>query len=135
MRSGSADRAYPLPFIALLRHGNAQGLYTNGIIESCFAIATDHDCLQVRAYVDETRVHNFLTSSKPISRMLIRETNTSVPLTFVHVSPNESPTTELSEEWQERVHAPVLPVIFRFDPLPNVTVHPGQLVDIYIGER
>ena len=117
--------------IALIRHGHVKGLYTNGIIESCLVMVADPDCLQVRAYVDETRVHDLLASSKLIGRMLIRETNTSVPLRFVSVSPN----IELSEEWQERVHVPLVPVIFRFDPLQNVAVHPGQLVDVYIGER
>ena len=121
--------------IALIRHGHVKGLYTNGIIESCLVMVADSDCLQVRAYVDETRVHDLLASSKLIGRMLIRETNTSVPLRFVSVSPNVSPNVELSEEWQERVYVPVVPVIFRFDPLQNVAVHPGQLVDVYIGEQ
>src|SRR5882672_11266807 len=92
-------------FIAFIRHSRAKGLYTNGIIESCLAMGTDRDCLQVRAYVDETLVHELAASSKLIGRMFIRETNTSVPL------------------------------IFGFDPLPNFAVHPGQLVDVYIGER
>ena len=36
---------------------------------------------------------------------------------------------------EERVDVPVLPVIVRFDPVPDVSVHAGQLVDVYIGER
>ena len=122
-------------FIAFIRHSRAKGLYTNGIIESRLAVGTDRDCLQVRAYVDETLVHELAASSKLIGRMFIRETNTSVPLTFVRVPPYVSPKVELSDEQQERPGVPVVPVIFGFDPLPNFAVHPGQLVDVYIGER
>jgi hypothetical protein len=46
-----------------------------------------------------------------------------------------SPKLEQSYEWQERVDMPVQPVIFRFDPAPDLAVHPGQLVDVYIEER
>jgi HlyD family secretion protein len=118
--------------IELIRHSATKGLYTNGIIERCVAIGTDRDCLQVRAYVEETLVHELPAPSKLIGRMFIRETNTSVPLTFVRVPAYVSPKPERSEEWQEREDVPILPVIFSFDPLPNVAVHPGQLVDVYI---
>jgi len=124
-----------LAVMALIRHGSVKGLYTNGIIESCFAMDTDRDCLQVRAYIDKTLVHELPSPSKLIGRMFIRETNTSVPLTFVRVPAHVSPKNELSDEWQEREDVPVLPVIFSFDPLPNFAMHPGQLVDVYIGER
>jgi hypothetical protein len=40
-----------------------------------------------------------------------------------------------SDEWQERADVPVRPVIFSFDPAPDIAVHPGQLVDVCIGER
>ena len=68
-------------------------------------------------------------------RMFIRGTNTSVPLTFVRVQPYVSPKIELSDQRQERVDVRVLPVIFRFDPPPNIALYPGQLVDVYIGEQ
>jgi hypothetical protein len=67
--------------------------------------------------------------------MFIRDTNTSVPLMFVRVPLHVSLKNERSAEWQERVDAPVLPVIFQFDPVPDVAVHAGQLVDVYIEER
>ena len=124
-----------LAVIALIRHVSAKSLYTSGIIENCLAMGTDRDRLQVRAYVDETLVHELPAPSKLISRMLIRETNTSVPLTFIRVPPYVPPQSERSDEWQELVEVPVLPVIFSFDPLPNFAVHAGQLVDVYVGER
>jgi HlyD family secretion protein len=120
--------------IAAAWHSRTESIYV-GIVESGFAKGTDHDSLQVRAYVDETLVHELPAPSKLVGRMFIRETNASVPLTFVRVPPYVSPKSDLSDEWQEQVDVPVLPVIFSFDPLPNLAVHPGQLVDVCIGER
>jgi HlyD family secretion protein len=119
-------------FIAVARHSRREGIYV-GIVEKDLATDTDHEGLHVRAYVDEALVHELLAPSKVTGRMLIRETNTSVPLTFVRVPPYVSPKIERSEEWQEWVDVSVLPVIFRFDPVPDLAVHPGQLVDVYVG--
>jgi hypothetical protein len=70
--------------IAVARHYGREGLYV-GIVEKDFAADTDRDGLQDRAYVDEALVHELLAPSKLTGRMIIRETNTSVPLTFVRV--------------------------------------------------
>jgi HlyD family secretion protein len=107
-----------------------KGFYANGIIERCFVMSADDDCLRVRAYVDETLVHELPAPSKLTGRMFIRGTTMSVPLTFERVPPYASRTGELSD-----ADDPVLPVIFRFDRSPQLVVHPGQLVDVYIGER
>src|SRR5258705_13208905 len=88
--------------IALIRHSHTKSLYTNGIVERGLAIGTDPDCLQVRAYIEETLVHELPAPPKLIGRMFIRETNTSVPLTFVRVPAYTSPKRALSDEWQER---------------------------------
>ena len=121
-------------FTAVTRRSGAKGIYV-GIIERCLVMGADHDCLQVRAYVDETLVHALPAPSKLIGRMFIRETNTSVPLMFVRVPPSVSLKIERSDEWQEPEDVPVLPVIFRFDPAPDLAVHPGLLVDVLIGKR
>jgi len=119
-------------FIAVARHSGREGIYV-GIVEKSLATDSGHDSLQVRAYVDETLVHELLAPSKVTGRMLIRETNSSVPLMFVRVPPYVSPKIERSEEWQEWADVSVLPVIFRFDAAPELAVRPGQLVDVYIG--
>src|SRR6266852_766052 len=119
-------------FIAVARHSGREGIYV-GIVEKDLATDTDPEGLHVRAYVDEALVHDLLAPSKLTGRMLIRETNTSVPLTFVRVPPYVSPQIERSDEWQEWADVSVLPVIFRFDPVPDLAVHPGQLVDVYVG--
>jgi len=121
-------------FIAVAGYSSTATIYV-GIVESGLAMGTDHDSLQVRAYVDETLVHQLAASSKLIARMFIRETNTIVRLMFVRVPPYGSPKIEHSVEWQERVDLPVLPVIFRFDQAPELAVRPGQLVDVYVGKR
>jgi HlyD family secretion protein len=120
-------------FIAVARHESTLGIYV-GIVESV-AMGTSHDGLHVRAYVDETLAGKLSAPSKLTGRMFIRETDTSVPLMFVRVPPYASPKSERSAEWQERAEAPVRPVIFQFDPAPDLAVHPGQLVDVYIAER
>jgi len=121
-------------FIAVAWHGSTERIYV-GIVERGLAMGTDHDSLQVRAYVEETLVHELPAPSKLIGRMFIRETNSSVPLMFVRVPPYGSPKIEHPVEWQERVDLPVRPVIFRFDQAPELAVHAGQLVDVYIGTR
>ena len=110
------------------------GTYTGGF-GPVIVMGSGQDCLEVRAYVDEILVHELPEPSKMIGRMFIRGTNTSVPLTFVRVQPYVSPKIELSNQRQERVDVRVLPVLFRFDPPPNIAVYPGQLVDVYIGEK
>jgi HlyD family secretion protein len=118
--------------IAVASHGGREGIYV-GIVERGAATDTDRGGLQVRAYIDQVLVHALLSPSKLTGRMIIRETNASVPLRFVRVPPYVSPKLERSDQWQERADTSVLPVIFRFKPVPDLPVHPGQLVDVYIG--
>jgi HlyD family secretion protein len=119
-------------FMSVARRSSTQSIYV-GIVENDLATGADHDSLQVRAYVDEALVHELPAPSKLTGRMFIRETNTSVPLTFVRVPPYVSLKIERSGEWQDQDDVPVLPVIFCFDPVPDLAVRPGQLVDVYIG--
>ena len=117
-------------FIAVAMHRSTEGIYV-GIVENDAAMGTGRDGLHVRAYVHETLVHELPAPSRLIGRMFIRESNTSVPLTFVRVPPSASPTIER----EERVELAVQPVIFRFDPGLGLALHPGQLVDVYVGQR
>jgi hypothetical protein len=121
-------------FIAIAHHSSIESIYI-GIVERGLAIGTDHESLQVRAYVDERLVHELSAPSKLIGRMLIRETNASVPLMFVRVPPYVSPKLARSVERPERLDVAVLPVIFRFDQVPELAVRAGQLVDVCIGKR
>jgi hypothetical protein len=119
---------------AVIRRRRRKRFYANGIVQSCIAVETDHDCLQVRTYVDPILAQELEAPSKLIGRMFIRGTNAIVPLTFVRV-PYVAPRVELADKWQEHAAGCVLPVVFRFDPPPNLVVRPGQLVDVYIGSR
>jgi HlyD family secretion protein len=119
--------------LAIARHSSTESIYI-GIVERDLAMGSGDNSLQVRAYVDETLVHELPEPSKLAGRMFVRETNASVPLMFVRIPPYIPLKIERSDERREEVDVPVLPVIFRFDPAPGLAVHPGQLVDVYIGE-
>ena len=68
--------------------------------------------------------------------MFIRGTNINIPLEYVRVQPYVSPKIELSNQRTERVDVRVLPVLFRFANAEKHTeIYPGQLVDVYIGEK
>jgi HlyD family secretion protein len=45
-----------------------------------------------------------------------------------------SPKIQLSDQRLERVDVRVLPVIFRLKIPKDVTLYPGQLVDVFISE-
>jgi HlyD family secretion protein len=91
--------------------------------------------LQVRTYVDEILVHRLPSPEQMNGKMFIRGTNFNVPLEFVRMQPYVTPKIELSDQRQERVDVRVLPLIFKFEKPSDVNVYPGQLVDVYLGER
>jgi HlyD family secretion protein len=91
--------------------------------------------LAVRCYIDEILIHRLPPSARMRAQMAIRGTNITVPLEYVRVQPYVSPKIELSNQRTERVDLRVLPVIFRFERPKNVELYPGQLVDVYIGDK
>ncbi len=91
--------------------------------------------LQVRAYVDEILVHELPDPTRIRGEMFIRGTQRHLPLTFVRIQPYMSPKIELSDGRQERVDLRVLPVMFRFEKPKDLSLYPGQLVDVYVGSR
>ena len=91
--------------------------------------------LAVRCYVDEILINRIPASSEIEARMTIQGTNVNIPLKFVRIQPNVSPKIELSSQRTERVDVRVLPVIFSFEKRKGVSIYPGQLVDVYIGEK
>jgi HlyD family secretion protein len=91
--------------------------------------------LAVRGYVDEILIQRIPDPSQMSARMSIRGSTVNIPLKFVRFQPNVSPKIELSSQRTERVDVRVLPVIFSFEKPKGITLYPGQLVDIYIGEQ
>ena len=91
--------------------------------------------LQIRTYVDEILVPRLPEPDKMHGQMFVRGTNTAVPLEFVRIQPYVSPKIELSNQRQERVDVRVLPVIFKFEKPKDLNIYPGQLVDVYLGEK
>ncbi len=91
--------------------------------------------MNVRAFIDEILVPRLPAAENIHAKMFIRGTNISVPLEFVRVQPYISPKIELTTQRRERIDVRVLPVIFRFDKPHDLNVYPGQIVDIYVGEK
>jgi len=90
--------------------------------------------MEVRCYVDEILVSKLPTVWHMQAQMQITGTDIKIPLEFVRVQPYVSPKIELSNEKQEQVDLRVLPVIFRFEK-KDAPVYPGQMVDVFIGQK
>lgn len=89
----------------------------------------------VRCYIDEILIHRLPQPSQMHARMFIRGTNINIPLEYVRAQPYVTPKIELSNQRTERVDVRVLPIIFRFAKPKDITLYPGQLVDVYIGDE
>ena len=92
------------------------------------------DYLDVRCFVDEILVSRLPSKWHIQAQMQITGTDIKVPLEFVRVQPYISPKIELSNQKQEQVDLRVLPVIFRFQK-QDAPVYPGQMVDVFIGQK
>lgn len=91
--------------------------------------------LHVRCFIDEILISRLPPPGRIVAQMSVRGTGLTLPLQFVRVQPYVSPKIQLSNQRQERVDVRVLPVIFRFTPAAGQALYPGQLVDVYIGQR
>ena len=107
--------------------------YTQGM-DPLMVMSTPQEHLAVRCYIDEILVSRLPAAWHITGQLSIRGTDVKVPLEFVRVQPYVSPKIELSNQRQEKVDLRVLPVIFRFEK-KDVPVYPGQLVDVFIGQK
>ncbi|MBF0505398.1 MAG: efflux RND transporter periplasmic adaptor subunit [Nitrospirae bacterium] len=112
----------------------AYDTYTQGA-DPVIVMGGPQNFIGVRCYIDEILVHRLPPASQMHAQMFIRGTNINIPLEYVRVQPYVSPKIELSNQRTERVDVRVLPVIFRFAKPGNIDLYPGQLVDVYIGEK
>lgn len=108
--------------------------YTGGLIP-VISMGGDQRYYGVRCYIDEILVQRLPSVAKINAKMFIRGTDVKIPLEFVRVQPYVSPKIQLSDQRSERVDVRVLPVIFRFAKPDGISLYPGQLVDVYIGEE
>jgi HlyD family secretion protein len=116
---------------------SAQGAYdtyTQGL-SPVLVMGSAQDFMGVRCYIDEILAHRLPQPAQITAKMFIRGTDLNIPLEYVRVQPYVSPKIELSNQRTERVDVRVLPVLFRYAKPKNVTLYPGQLVDVYIGEK
>lgn len=107
--------------------------YTQGV-DPVIVLGDSDTHLNIRCYVDEILVSRLPSLSKMKAQMTIRGTDTHIPLAFDRIQPIVSPKIELSDQRQERVDVRVLPVIFRLERPKGVSLYPGELVDVYIGQ-
>jgi HlyD family secretion protein len=108
--------------------------YTQGA-NPLVVMGAPQDYLAVRCYVDEILVSRLPAPEHIRAQLSLRGTDVKVPLEFVRVQPYVSPKIELSNQRQEKVDLRVLPVIFRFQKKSVSAVYPGQLVDVFIGQK
>jgi len=116
---------------------SSQGVYSSytGVFQPVLVMGNLKGDLAVRCYVDEILINRIPDPSKIEARMTIQGTDVNIPLKFIRIQPNVSPKIELSSQRTERVDVRVLPVIFSFEKRNGVLIYPGQLVDVYIGEK
>ena len=116
---------------------SAQGTYdtyTQGS-NPVIVMGSPQTYIGVRCYIDEILLHKLPQASRMAAKMFIRGADISIPLEYVRVQPYVSPKIQLSNQRTERVDVRVLPVLFRFEKPKNLSIYPGQLVDVFIGEK
>jgi len=113
-----------------------QGTYNpyTQLLDPLIILGAPQRYLDVRCYVDEILVTKLPEAGKMRAQMSIRGSDLKIDLEFVRIQPYVSPKIELSNQRQEQVDLRVLPVIFRFLK-QDAPVYPGQLVDVFIGNR
>jgi HlyD family secretion protein len=116
---------------------SSQGAYNpyTEMFDPLVIMGSPQEHLAVRCYVDEILISRLPSPRHIRAEMSIRGSYTNkVTLEFVRVQPYVSPKIELSNQRQEQVDLRVLPVIFRFEK-EDAPVYPGQLVDVFIGQK
>ena len=116
---------------------SSQGSYNSytGGVDPPIVMGKLQNYIEVRCYIDEILISRLPKTTQMHARMFIRGTDISVPLEYVREQPYVTPKIELSNQRTERVDVRVLPIIFRFAKQKDITVYPGQLVDVYIGDE
>jgi HlyD family secretion protein len=116
---------------------SSQGVYSSytGAFRPVMVLGNTEGDLAVRCYIDEILIHRIPNPAAIEARMFIHGTDINIPLKFVRIQPNVTPKIQLSSQRAERVDVRVLPVIFSFENRKGVVIYPGQLVDVYIGEK
>jgi len=107
--------------------------YTGGATP-VLAIGSSPGWLNVRCFIDEILVPRLPAPAKIKAQMSVRGSTVKTQMEYVRVQPFVSPKIELADQKAERVDVRVLPVIFRVRKPAGMTLYPGELVDVYIGQ-
>lgn len=109
--------------------------YTQGYLP-IIQVGETSQYLQVRVFVDELLTPQLPEGNDLEATLFVRGMNNkSIPLRFVNIQPLTIPNIELSDQRKERVDVRVLPIIFQFEKPKDITLYPGQLVDVYIKAK
>lgn len=116
---------------------STQGVYDSytQAFNPVVVMGASQDYFAVRCYIDEILVSRLPAPEHMRAQMSVRGTDLKIPLEFVRTQPYVTPKIELADQRQERVDLRVLPVIFRFKNPSNSRIYPGELVDVYVGEK
>ncbi len=118
-------------------YASPAGVYdgTTGAMVPPVVVGNAQQTLAVRCYVDEILIARIPDPAHLQARMFIRGTELNIPLEYVRRQHYVSPKIELSNQRTERVDVRVLPLVFTFRKPEGASLYPGQLVDVYIGEK
>jgi len=118
---------------AYISSQGAYDTYTSGF-DPVVVLGSPQTQLQVRCFIDEILVPRLPPPSKIKAEMSIRGSKVKIRLDYVRIQPLVSPKIELSDQRRERVDVRVLPLIFRIGKTEGLSLYPGELVDVYIGD-
>ncbi len=110
------------------------GTYTQGY-GPVVVIGNIEKEMEVRCYVDEILVPRLPKPQDIKAIAFVRGTDKQIPLQFVSLQPYTTPKIELSNQRTEQVDVRVLPIVFKFSVPKDLTIYPGMLVDVYIGDK
>ena len=111
------------------------GTYTQDYGPVVVMAAGIEETMEVKCYIDEILVSKLPPASKMQAVLFIRGADIKIPLEFVRLEPYVVPKIELANQRTEKVDVRVLPVVFKFKKPDGVNLYPGELVDVYIGEK
>ncbi|NNM83527.1 MAG: efflux RND transporter periplasmic adaptor subunit [Burkholderiales bacterium] len=136
LRAPSSGRIFSVN-TAVGSYVSPQGSYEtySGGYEPVLVMGNAGKTAAVRCYVDEILIQRLPSPERMSAKMYVRGTEITLPLHYVRAQPYVTPKIELSNQRTERVDVRVLPLLFRFDLPKGIRLYPGQLVDVYIGEK
>ena len=118
-------------------YASSQGAYDSYTqsLDPLIIMRVPQDSMAVRCYMDAKLIERLSAREHMQAQMSIRGSEVKMPLEFVRLESLDSPKMASSNPRQEKVDLRVLPVLFHFKMKKPAMVHPGQQVDVFIGQE